>query len=60
MTDKFVSTIYEGPDGEVYIDLPDELIEKTGWDTLTDLVWVVEEDKITLRKKENNDSSYEA
>lgn len=57
---KYISKIYEGPDGEVYIDLPDELIEKTGWTELTDLIWVIEEDKVTLRKREENDPSYEA
>ena len=56
MTDKFISKIYEGPDGEVYIDLPDELIEKAGWDTLTDLVWNwnAKTNEVSIIKKESD------
>lgn len=53
---KYISKIYEGPDGEVYIDLPDELIEATGWTELTDLIWNwnAKTNEVYLTKKENN------
>jgi hypothetical protein len=38
--------------GELYIDLPDQLIKELGWDEYTDLEWVVEEGKVYLKKKE--------
>ena len=45
-------------DGELYIELPPELLEQLKWTENTNLVWVIEDDKILLRK--SDDSSYEA
>ena len=47
---KYISKIYEGPDGEAYIDLPDELIEATGWTELTDLIcnWTAKINEVYL------------
>lgn len=39
-------------DGELFIELPEHLVEQLGWDVYTDLEWVVEEGKIYLKKKE--------
>jgi hypothetical protein len=33
--------VKETDDGELYIELPDELMEKMGWDEDTELVWTV-------------------
>jgi hypothetical protein len=53
-------TVKEDEHGELYIDLPDELMEEMGWDIDTELVWTVYDDgKIGLRKK-TDDSSNEA
>jgi hypothetical protein len=54
---KYISKIYEGPDGEAYIDLPDELIEATGWTELTDLIWNwnAKTNEVSIMKKENDD-----
>ena len=53
-------SIKEDEHGELYIDLPDELMEETGWDIDTELVWTVYDDgKIGLRKR-SDDNSYEA
>lgn len=53
---KFV--IQEDENGELYIQLPDELIEDLGWTEDTELVWVVEDDgKIILRKNDADDPS---
>lgn len=52
--------VKETEDGELYIELPDELMEKMGWDEHTELVWTVYDDgKIGLRKR-MDDSSNEA
>jgi hypothetical protein len=54
------SVVKENEDGELYIDLSDELMEEMGWDIDTELVWTVYDDgKIGLRKK-TDDSSNEA
>jgi hypothetical protein len=46
------SIIKETEDGELYIELSDELMEDMGWDIDTELVWTVYDDgKIGLRKK---------
>jgi len=52
--------VKEDDNGELYIDLPDELMEEMGWDIDTELVWTVYDDgKIGLRKKENDDTGNE-
>ena len=46
------SVVKETEDGELYIELSDELMEAMGWDIDTELVWTVYDDgKIGLRKK---------
>jgi len=39
-------------DNELYIELPEELINELGWNLETELEWIVENNKVTLRKKE--------
>ena len=52
--------VKEDDSGELYIELPDELMEQMGWNEDTELVWTVYDDgKIGLRKK-TDDSSTEA
>jgi hypothetical protein len=52
--------VKEDEQGELYIELPDELMEEMGWDENTELVWTVyDEGKIGLRKR-TDDSSNEA
>ena len=52
------SVIKETEDGELYIDLSDELMEKMGWDIDTELVWTVYDDgKIGLRKRSDDSSN---
>jgi len=52
--------VKEDEHGELYIELPDELMEEMGWDENTELVWTVYDDgKIGLRKR-TDDSSNEA
>lgn len=45
-------------DGEAYIELPPELLNELYWDEDTELVWIEQENKIILRKRD--DSSNEA
>ena len=52
--------VKEDENGELYIELPDQLMEELGWDIDTELVWTVYDDgKIGLRKR-LDDSSNEA
>ena len=50
MTDIYTAKVCEGLDGELYINLPDGLINELGWDETTELIWDVTEEKSTLRK----------
>ena len=47
-TMKYTTVVKETEDGELYIELSDELMERMGWTEETTLVWTVGEDKITL------------
>lgn len=51
-------TVKEDENGELYIDLPDELMESMGWDIDTELIWTVYDDgKIGLRKRTDDNSN---
>jgi bifunctional DNA-binding transcriptional regulator/antitoxin component of YhaV-PrlF toxin-antitoxin module len=39
-------------DNELYIEIPEELINELGWTTETELEWIIEEGKVILKKKE--------
>ena len=50
--------VKEDENGELYIELPDELMEEMGWDENTELVWTVYDDgKIGLRKRTDDPSN---
>ena len=52
------SVVKENEDGELYIELSDELMEAMGWDIDTELVWTVYDDvKIGLRKRTDDSSN---
>ena len=52
------SVVKETEDGELYIELSDELMEAMGWDIDTELVWTVYDDgKIGLRKRTDDHSN---
>jgi len=48
----YITEVKQDIDGELFIEIPEKLVEELGWDVYTDLEWVVEEGKIYLRKKE--------
>lgn len=53
-------TIKETEDGELYIELPYELLKTLSWDEDTELVWSERENGAwVLKKKENDDTSNE-
>ncbi len=47
-----IATVKEDEDGELYIEISDELLERMGWTEGTALVYIVEEDRIILREEE--------
>ncbi len=52
--------VKETEDGELYIELPPELLETLSWDEDTELMWVASETgSWILRKKENDDTCNE-
>jgi len=53
-------TIQEDEDGELYIELPDELLEEMGWDYTTDWIWTVNDDGTIALRKRTDDPSNEA
>lgn len=57
-TMKHSTLVKETEDGELYIDLSDELMEEMGWDIDTELVWTVYDDgKVGLRKRSDDNSN---
>ena len=52
--------VKQDDDGELYIELPPELLDQLGWSIGDDLVWIVEEDGKILLRKRTDDSSHEA
>ena len=58
VTMKYSTVVKETEDGELYIDLSDELMEQMGWDIDTELVWTVYDDgKVGLRKRTDDSSN---
>ena len=50
--------VKEDDNGELYIELPNELMEQMGWAEDTELVWTVYDDgKIGLRKRSDDNSN---
>lgn len=52
--------VKEDENGELYIELPDELMEEMGWDENTELVWTVADDGTIGLRKRTDDPSNEA
>lgn len=48
----YMVEVKEGNDGELYIELPDELLEETGWKEGTDVCWSVRSDGTIILKKD--------
>lgn len=51
--------VQEDEHGDLYIDLPPDMISELGWDENTNLLWSVTENG-TILLREENDSSNEA
>lgn len=50
--------VQETHDGDLYIQLPDKLMNDLGWTEDTELVWVIEDDgRIILRKNTDDPSN---
>ena len=56
----FSTIVKQDDDGELYIELPQELLDQLGWSIGDDLEWIVEEDGKILLRKRTDDSSHEA
>lgn len=55
---KYSVEVKEDDAGDLYIDLPDELVKEMGWDIDTELVWTVHDDgKVSLRKRSDDNSN---
>lgn len=52
--------VKEDEHGEVYIEIPDGLMEEMGWGIDTELVWTVADNGTIGLRKRIDDSSYEA
>ncbi len=53
--------VQEDENGELYIELPANILEDMGWEDTSNLEWHIEQDgSIILREKEDNDVSHEA
>jgi hypothetical protein len=55
---KHSAVVKETADGDLYIQLPDELMNDLGWTEDTELVWIIEDDgRIILRKNTDDPSN---
>jgi hypothetical protein len=52
--------VKEDEHGELYIDLPNDLMREMGWDETTELVWTVADNGTIGLRKRIDDSSNEA
>ena len=51
----YITEVKQDIDNELYIELPEELINQLGWNLETELEWIIEEDRIYLKKKEEQE-----
>jgi hypothetical protein len=51
MSEQFVTIVEEAPDGELYIELPPQLLASVGWDETTTLEWSITDEGTILLKK---------
>lgn len=51
---KYTTEIQVDENGEYFFILPDELVEKLGWDIGDTIEWVIEGSSVILSKKANN------
>lgn len=58
MTNNYIIEVQEDQDGELFIELPDDLIEELGWEEGDVLSWDVQGEGIVLSKI-NDESRYE-
>jgi len=57
---KYQTVVQEDDNGDLYIELPNELLEELGCDDYDNLEWVIEDDGKIILRKITNDSSNEA
>lgn len=58
--EKIALKVEEGVDGDLYIRLPDEVLEELGWSEDDTLEWSENDSGSFTLRKVNNDSSTEA
>lgn len=54
MNDKYIGHVVEDEEtGEMLLEFPVELLSQMGWEEGTLLEWMIEEEQIVLKEKEN-------
>ena len=57
---KYITTIQEyGDTEELFIEIPDELIQELGWEEGTELKWETSQDEIKISSTESRQQSQE-
>lgn len=52
--DRYIGNVVEDEEtGELLLEFPIELLNQMGWDEGTMLEWMIEEENIVLKEKEN-------
>lgn len=51
--DKYIGNVVEDEDGELLLEFPVALLNQMGWDEGTLLEWIIEEENIVLKEKED-------
>ena len=57
MKDKYTVEVQEDKDGELFIELPVELLNQMGWAEDTLIEWLIDDDKVTIREHKDGDET---
>ena len=51
---RWITTLIQDPDDPegLLIEFSDDILKEAGWKTGDTLIWIIEDDKVILRKKE--------
>ena len=54
----YIVEVKQDIDNELYIEIPEELINELGWTVETELEWVIDNGRVILKKKEEQKEDY--
>lgn len=52
---QWTTTVKENEEGELYIDIPEKILQELGWNETTELEWVLSPDNNTFTLKRSQE-----